>query len=184
MKKILLALLCFVSTAISAQIMEPIFLSDDFEYTTQGYRIHEEIVKDIETATGIVNFGRVKDFDIKNAYSFTGEGDRAEFVDGFMFEFVPKDDKKYGHNVFEAYAKALWDQCAKVADDGQLKNSSWADAKVLTFAESIRVVDKKQDRKKASWYYTYKGEPRYIEIIERRFSEEGFGELYVQMKHM
>lgn len=184
MKKFFLALLCLVSATMSAQIMEPIFLSDDFEYTTEGYRIHPDIVKDVEAVTGIVNFGRVKGFNIQNALSFTGEGDRAEITDGFMFEFVPKDGKKYGQAVFEAYAKALWDQCQKVADDGQLKNSSWADAKVITFAESIKVVDKKQDRRKSSWYYVYKGQQRYIEIIERKFSEEGFGELYVQMKHM
>lgn len=183
MKKFFLALMCLASAALSAQVMEPIFL-EQWEYTTEGYQIHKDIVKDVEAATGIVNFGRVKGFAIQNALSFTGEGDRAEFTDGFMFEFVPKDGKKYGHSTFEAYAKALWDQCAKVADDGQLKNSCWQDAKVITFAESMRVVDKKQDRRKYSWYYIYKGQQRYMEVIERRFSEEGFGELYVQMKHM
>ena len=210
MRKICLALMCLASATMFAacssngnagngseqqadkasakvidtkDIMEPIFL-EQWEYTTEGYQVLPEIVKDVEAATGIVDFGRVKGFDIQNALSFTGEGDRSDITDGFMFEFVPKDGKKFGHNVFEAYAKALWDKCIKVADEGQLKNSCWADAKVITFEESIKVVDKKQDRKKASWYYAFKGEQRYIEIIERQFSEDGFGYLYVQMKHM
>ena len=162
--------------------MEPIFL-EDYEYTTQGYQIHQDIVKDVQAACGIENFGRVKGFDIQTALSFTGEGDRQEFVDGFMFEFVPKDGKKFGHDVFEAYAKALWDQCLKAADDGKLTNGFWDGAKTITFEQSIRVVDKKQDRKKASWYYLYKGEQRRAEVVERRFSEDGFGELYVHFTH-
>ena len=185
MKKFLLSLLVLLTASVfmaKAQIMEPIFL-EEWEYTTEGYRILPDIVKDVEAATGIVNFGRVKGFAIQNALSFTGEGERSEFTDGFMFEFVPKDGKKYGHNTFEAYAKALWDQCLKAADDGKLVDGFGENSKSITFEESIRVVDKKQDRKKSQWYYIYKGDRRKMEVIERRYSETGFGELYVHMQH-
>lgn len=184
MKKSILALLCIVCTSFAnAQIMEPIFLSDDAEYTTSGYRINDDIVKEIKTYYGIDNFGRVKGFDIQNAFVFTGLGEFSDITDGFMFEFVPKNGGTYGHDTFEAYAKAIWDKCLKAADDGKLVQGFWDGAKVLTFEQSIKVVDKKQDRKKAEWGYIHNGQHRRVQVVERRYKEgAGFSELYVNLK--
>ena len=186
MRNFLFALLCLVSASAFAispnDIMEPIFL-EEFEYTTQGYRVLPEIVQDVQNAFGIENFGRVKGFEIQNALSFTGEGDRSEMVDAFMFEFIPKNGGTYGHDVFEAYAKALWDKCLKAADDGKLTDGFGDSSKPITFEESIKVVDKKQDRKKSQWYYINQGVQRKVQVIERAAKEGGFSELYVHLTH-
>ena len=182
MKKFILTFAFIASAAmitISAQsIMEPIFLSDDAEYTTQGYRVNDDVVKELQTYYGIADFGRVKGFDIQNAMVFTGEGDLSETTDGFMFEFVPKNGG-YGHDIFEAYANALWDKCLKSADNGQITNSS---GESITFEQGIKVVDKKQDRKKCEFYYINQGTRRRVQVIERRQRDEGFTELYVNFE--
>lgn len=183
MKKFILTFTCIlhatIFTGYAQSIMEPIFLSDDAEYTTQGYRVNDDIVNEIKTYYGIDNFGRVKGFDIQNAMVFTGEGELSETTDGFMFEFVPKSGT-YGHSTFEAYAKALWDKCLKAADNGQIVDGS---GESITFEQSIRVVDKKQDRKKCSFYYVNRGVRRRIEVIERRFRDDGaFAELFVNFE--
>lgn len=212
MKKIFLALMCFASATMFAacgnqannsqatdeqpaqeqsakaidtkDILEPIYISDDAEYTTQGYRVPDNIVEDIKAAYGIEDFGRVKGFIFQNAYTFAGEGDRRDFTDGFQFEFVPKDEGTFKHNIFEAYAKAIWDKCAKAADNGELKNGTWDDSKVISFEQSIKVVDKEQDRKKSSWYYNFQGLKCRVEVIERGYTENGFKFLYVNLERI
>ena len=183
MKKFILTFRCILYATIftdyAQSIMEPIFLSDDAEYTTQGYRVNDEIVNEIKTYYGIDNFGRVKDFDIQDAMIFTGIGELSNTTDGFTFEFVPKSGT-YTHNTFAAYAKALWDKCQKAADNGQIVNST---GESITFEQSIRVVDKKQDRKKCEFYYINQGVRRRIQIIERQFRDVGiFAELFVSFE--
>lgn len=188
MKKFIVSLLCLAGTmafqANAQAIMEPVFLTDDAEYTTQGYRIYDDIVKDLQTYYGIVDFGRVKGFDIQNAMAFTGDGEFSDTTDGFMFEFVPKNGATYGHDVFEAYAKALWDKCLKAADDGQITNGFWDSSKPITFEQSIKMVDKKIDRKKCIWYFINNGHKRQVEVIERGAKDGGFTELYVNLKRI
>ena len=212
MKKIFLALMCFASATMFAacgnqannsqatdeqpaqeksakaidtkDILEPIYLSDEGEYTLAGYPVPENVIEEIKAAYGIEDFGRVKGFDIKNAHTFLGEGDRSDISDGFMFEFVPKNGGAYKHDIFDAYAKAIWDKCAKAAEGGELKDSSWDDAKTISFDQSIKVVDKKQDRKKSSWYYIFQGLKCRVEIIERGYTENGFQLLYVHLERI
>ncbi len=189
MKKIFLALMCLTCATMFAAfdnqtILEPLYLSDDADYTTQGYQVPDNIIEDMKAAYGIEEFGRVKGFDIQNAYTFAGEGDRSDLTDGFMFEFVPKGGGAYQHDVFEAYAKVLWDKCLKAADGGELKNGTWDDSKVLTFEKSIKVIDKQQDRKKSAWYYVFQGLKCHVEIIERGYTENGFKVLYVRLERI
>ena len=51
---------------------------------------------------------------------------------------------------------------------------------ILYAKQSIRVVDKKQDRKKCESYYINQGVRRRIQIIERQFRDDDiFAELFV-----
>ena len=182
MKKFLLSLLCFVGVTASAQFMEPLILVDD-EITLDGYMLEKQLPSEVQQAYGIVDFGRVKGFAIQRATTFSGEGEFEDVTDGFQFEFVPKNNGTFGHDIFLGYAKMVYDKCKAAADGGKIYNGFYDGAKEITFDQSVKVVDKKQnERKKCALYYYYKGRKRIVELMERHYKEgAGYSTLYAEM---
>ena len=182
MKRIFLALMCLASMTAFAQFMEPLILKED-ESTLEGYTLEENLPAEVLTAYGIEDFGRAKGFDVQRALSFSGEGEWADLADAFQFEFVPKNGGTYGHDIYMGYAKIIYDRCKAAADDGKIYDGFWDGAKELTFEQSVKVINKKQDRKTCSLYYYHKGIKRQVDITERQFKELGlFGSLFVHMR--
>lgn len=182
MRKIFFVLLCLAGMTAYAQFMELLVLEED-ESTLEGYSLDENLPAEVLTAYGIEDFGRVKGFDVQRAMSFSGEGEFEDVTDGFQFEFVPKNGGTYGHDIYLGYAKIIYDRCKKAADDGKIYNGFWDGAKERTFEESVKTIDKKQDRMNCNLYYYHKGVKRQVEITERRFTEPGrFTTLFVHMK--
>ena len=210
MRKIFLALMCFASATMFAtcsnqangssseaageqseqkastraidikDAVEPLILVED-ETALEGYLIEPNLVSEIKDTYGIEQFGRPKGLDVKMALSFTGDGEFSYKVDAFMFEFVPKEGKLFGHDLFEAYAKAIFEKCLKAADDGQIVDGFYANSKPITFEQSLKVIDKQQDRKKCLFYYINQGRQRKISIVERQFKEGGFANLQIEL---
>ena len=182
MKKFLLSLLCFAGVTASAQFMEPLILEED-ETTLEGYMIRANLPAEVQKAYGIVDFGRVKGFDVQREMSFRGEGEYEDITDGFQFEFVPKNHGTFGHDIFLGYAKTIFDKCKKAADEGKVYKSFGEDAQEITFDEGVKVIDKKQnDRRKAKFCYYFNGRRRQVEIVERGYKEgAGFSTIFVEM---
>lgn len=167
---------------IAKEATAPFFAKDD-ECTTQGYMINADILAEIKATYGIDAFCRPKGLDIQNALAFTGENDLADVTDSFMFEFVTKGDATFNHDLFLGYAKYMYEQCLKAADDGKIRDGFWNNAKEISFDESLKVVDKGQNnRQKATFYFLNQGQQRKVQLIERQFKDGGFRELSVTLE--
>ena len=169
---------------IAKDVVAPFFESDESETALEGYVINSDIVEKVQQVYGLVGFGRVKDSKIQRALSFSGEGEFADETDSFLFEFVPKDDGAYQHDIFLGYAKAIYDMCLKAADDGKIYNGFWNDSKQISFDESLKVYDKKADKRKCTIYYMNQGQKRRVHIAERGTKEGGFGRLSVDLERV
>ena len=190
MKRVLIALMCFASLSVLAQntpvtadnVIEPLVLEED-ESTLEGYMLEADLPEKIQKAYGIEGFGRVRGFEVQRALSFSGEGASANVPDGFQFEFVPTEEVgTFSHDVFLAYSKAIYDKCLKAADDGKIVNGFWDGAKQLSFEDCIKMIDKEQDRKRCKFFYINQGRKRSVEIVERNYTNGGFGLLYVELR--
>ena len=182
MKKLFLALMCAASMTAFAQFIEPLVLEED-ESTLEGYALDENLPDMVKAAYGIEDFGRVKGFDVQRAFSFSGEGEFADVADGFQFQFVPKNNGTFGHDIFLGYSKVIYDKCLKAADDGKTYNGFWNESKEINFDQSIKVFDKKRDIRKCNFYYIHNGQKREVEIVERQYQEGGgFKLLFVHLK--
>lgn len=174
MKKICLLLLCsaFLLFTHAQSVVLPLILEDD-ETTISGILIDKDLPQMVNNTYGINDF-RPKDFNVKEYYIFNGDGALEITVDAFKFEFAPNKASTYSHDIFNQYAKAVCDKISKVADDGKIFNGFYNGSKEISFEESIKVVDKSQDRRLARFYYKYKGQSRKITITERSFKDGGF----------
>ena len=181
MRKFFLAFMCMASMTMFAQFMEPLVLEED-ESTLEGYTLDEDLPNKVLQAYGIEDFGRVKGFDVRRAMSFSGEGEFEDVADAFQFEFVPKNDGTFGHDIYLGYAKIIFDRCLKAADDGKIVNGFWDGAKQVSFEDAVKVIDKKQDRKTCAIYYLYKGRKSQVDITERQARDGGFGTLFVHLR--